>query len=186
MPSLTPAELHTRADALWRSTHPDDPVAERYAEATALLFNGRSGAQRRATNWVSTLHRYEDYWRVVGHTPREKTRAMASLPAEERNLGEWARYQRRFEDQLNAYQRARLDLSPAFEWDPLETLWRARFIECMTFVQANRRLPRLHADDRVEFALARWLGRQLLRLQDGRLDQKRTEKLHDLLRLSRH
>ncbi|WP_448711954.1 hypothetical protein [Microbacterium profundi] len=111
---------------------------------------------------------------------------MASLSAEERNLGEWARYQRRFEDQLNAYQRARLDVSPAFEWDPLEALWRARFIECLSFVQANRRLPRLHADERVEFVLARWLGRQMQRLQTGRLDQKRTDELQGLLRFSRH
>ncbi|MGP6178554.1 hypothetical protein ACTU6U_14780 [Microbacterium sp. A196] len=186
MHAPTSAELHAHADALWRPTHPDDLAAARYADAAALLLSGRPGAQRRATNWAATLHRYEDHWREVGHAPREKTRAMASLPTKERNLGEWARYQRRFEDQLNAYQSARLDLSPAFEWDPLETLWRARFIECVTFVQANRRLPRLHADDRVEFASARWLGRQLLRLQDGRLDQKRTEELHGLLRFSRH
>lgn len=186
MPSPTPTELHNHADAFWRSTHPDDAVAAQYAEAAALLFSGRSGAHRRASNWVCTLHRYEDHWRETGHAPREKTRAMASLPTEERNLGEWARYQRRFKDQLNAYQHARLDVSPAFEWDPLEALWRARFIDCVTFVRANRRLPRLHADERDEFVLARWLGRQMHRLQTGQLDQKRTDELQALLRLSRH
>lgn len=186
MPSPTPDELHAHADALWRSTHHSDPAAERYAYAAARLLTGRTSSQRRATNWISVLHSYEDHWRLVGQSPREKTRAMASLSAEERNLGEWARYQRRFEDQLNAYQRARLDVSPAFEWDPLEALWRARFIECLSFVQANRRLPRLHADERVEFVLARWLGRQMQRLQTGRLDQKRTDELQGLLRFSRH
>lgn len=113
MPASTSADLHAHADALWRSTHPGDLAAARYADAAALLLSARPGAHRRATKWLSALHRYEDHWRDVGHTPREKTRAMASLSAEERNLGEWARYQRRFEDQLNAYQRARLDVSPA-------------------------------------------------------------------------
>lgn len=185
MPSPTPAELHAQADALWRSIRPDDPAAVHYAEAALMLLSGRPGSQRRASKWISALHRYEEHWHEVGHAPREKTRVMASLPAVERNLGEWARYQRRFEDQLNAYQWARLEVSPAFEWDPLEILWRVRFIECVTFVQANRRLPRLHAGDRGEFVLARWLGRQMHRLQTGRLDQKRSEELHGLLRLSR-
>lgn len=104
---------------------------------------------------------------------------------EERHLGEWARYQRRFEGGLNAYQRARLDVSPAFEWDPLDRAWNERFEECERFVAAHRTLPRLHAADRAEFVLARWLGRQLLRLRNGRLERARTQKLLRLIREAR-
>lgn len=185
MPAPSHEELHAQALALWHSTQPNDPAAMIYADAVTILFIGGSVRQRRATKWIVTLHRYEDHWREIGHAPRENTRDRSTLPDEERNLGEWARYQRRFEDQLNGYQRARLDVSPAFEWDPLETQWRGRFVACVTFVQINGRLPRLHADDRDEFALARWLGRQLYRLQSGRLDQKRARELHHLIRISR-
>lgn len=185
MPSPTPEDLHTQANALWRSTNPVDPAADRFAQTVELVLAGQTGVPRRVVSWVRTLHRYEDHWDENGRSPRENTRARDTLPAEERRLGEWARYQRRFEDQLNGYQHARLDVSPAFEWDPLETLWQARFLACQTFVRINRRLPRLHADDHAEFVLARWLGRQLYRLQRGRLEQARADELHRLLRVSR-
>lgn len=107
----------------------------------------------------------------------------ATLTDEERNLGEWARYQRRFEDRLNAYQRARLDVSPAFDWDPLEHIWNERFAACVAFFEKTGTLPRLNAADTAEFTLARWLGRQLHRLKTGRLEQKRADALHRLLRL---
>ncbi|MFD7871517.1 hypothetical protein ACFV3I_13595 [Microbacterium sp. NPDC059771] len=185
MPSPTPEDLHAQADALWRSTNPADPSADSFAQAVELVLTGRTGAPRRVANWVQALHRYEGHWGENERSPRENTRARDTLPADERRLGEWARYQRRFADQLNGYQHARLDVSPAFEWDPLETLWQTRFMACATFVRINRRLPRLHADDRAEFLLARWLGRQLHRLQTGRLEQTRADDLHRLLRISR-
>jgi hypothetical protein len=179
----TPEDLHVRADALWRRAGAEDSAAERYARAAWLILHGRPVSHRRAANWVSTLHRYEDHWREAGRAPRENTRAKSTLPDDERNLGEWARYQRRFEDRLNAYQRARLDVSPAFDWDPLEHIWHQRFDACVVFLEQTGALPRLNAEDTAEFALARWLGRQLHRLQTGRLDKKRTDALHRLLRL---
>ncbi len=91
---------------------------------------------------------------MLGRAPRENTRARTTLGDEERRLGEWARYQRRFEDQLNAYQRARLDVSPAFDWDPLESVWRTNLAACVTFVKDMGDLPRLNGEDAREFALA--------------------------------
>lgn len=186
VPAPTPDDLHVLADALWRSLDPDDPRAIRYSAAASAILAGAPVGPKRAVKWITTLHRYESHWRVAGRTPRENTRARTTLTDEERRLGEWARYQRRFEDQLNAYQRARLDVSPAFEWDPLERVWRTRFIACVQFVEATGTLPRLRADDGAEFVLARWLGRQLHRLQTGALEQQRATDLHRLLRLRHH
>lgn len=177
--------MHAQADALWRSSGVDDPAAERYSAAAARFLASEASPHRRVTNWVAAIHRYENHWRAHGRAPRENTRDRATLPDEERNLGEWARYQRRFEEQLNAYQRARLDVSPAFEWDPLAHMWRTRFAACVRFVRETGALPRLNAADPVEFALARWLGRQLYRLQTGSLEEQRAKALHRLLRAQR-
>lgn len=185
MPAPTPEELHARAERLLRAAGTVDPISQRFAASVTLALDGDVVRQRRALNWITSLHEYEEHWRRVGRTPRENTRARATLSDDERNLGEWARYQRRFEEQLNTYQRCRLDVSPAFEWDPLETLWHAQFAAVVQFVDAHGQLPRLHAGDRVEFVLARWLGRQLRRLQMGLLDQNRADAIHRLLRSGR-
>lgn len=185
MRASTPAELHAEAERLRQAEMPGDPVADRFAAAVTLVLDGQDVAQRRTANWISSLHAYEDHWRDLGRAPRENTRARETLTDEERHLGEWARYQRRFEGGLNAYQRARLDVSPAFEWDPLDRVWNERFEACERFVTAHRKLPRLHAADRTEFLLARWLGRQLLRLRSGRLESDRSHQLHRLLREAR-
>ncbi len=155
MRASTPAELHAEAERLRQAEMPGDPVADRFAAAVTLVLDGQDVAQRRTANWISSLHAYEDHWRDLGRAPRENTRARETLTDEERHLGEWARYQRRFEGGLNAYQRARLDVSPAFEWDPLDRVWNERFEACERFVTAHRKLPRLHAADRTEGTAAR-------------------------------
>ncbi len=160
-------------------------MANRFAAVVTLVLDDQVVTQRRAANWISSLHAYEDHWRDLGRAPRENTRARTTLTDEERHLGEWARYQRRFEGGLNAYQRARLDVSPAFEWDPLERGWYQRFQECERFLAVHGALPRLHAANPSEFVLARWLGRQLSRLQGGRLESNRAEELHRLLNRAR-
>lgn len=183
-PVATPTadDLHASADALRQSTDPNDCGAKAYAAAASAMLNGQPVTFRRAANWLSALQRYEDHWRRHGHAPRENTRARHTLTAEERRLGEWGRYQRRFEEQLNAYQRARLDVSPAFEWDPLGRLWRKSFAACVRFLNERGTLPRLNSSDLIEFRLARWLGRQLRRLQSGALDQTHAQDLNRLLR----
>lgn len=185
MPAPTPEELHARAERRLRATGPVDPISERFAASVTAVLDGDAVRQRRALNWITSLHAYEEHWWRVGRMPRENTRARTTLPDDERHLGEWARYQRRFEGGLNAYQRARLDVSPAFEWDLLERAWNQRLDECATFLSTAGRLPRLRAAEPSEFVLARWLGRQLLRLQCGRLETKRAVELHRLLRKAR-
>ena len=185
MRASTPAELHAEAEQLRQANGPVDPAGDRFAAVVTLVLDDQVAHQRRAVNWITALHAYEDHWRHHGRAPRENTRARTTLSDEERHLGEWARYQRRFEGALNEYQRARLDVSPAFEWDPLDRVWNERFEACERFVTAQRKLPRLHAADRTEFVLARWLGRQLLRLRSGRLEKARSRQLHRLLRGAR-
>lgn len=178
----TSAELHAQADLLWRSIAPDDAEAARSAAAIESILLGRQPVHFRATNWGLKLHRYEGYWFLHGRTPRENTRNRDTLPATERNLGEWARYQRRFEDQLNEYQHARLEVSPAFRWDPWSSVWQTNLAACIVHRERAGSLPRLTSADSVEFALARWLGRQLYRLQRGHLVAERAELLQTLLR----
>ena len=180
--TVTNEELHTLADAAREAIDPHDMEGLRYSDATSRLLAGRGVIYPRATKWIMTLHAYEQFMNEHGKRPRENTRARHTLSAEERHLGEWARYQRRFEDRLNAYQIARLEVSTAFEWDPRSATWNARLAACNEHRQRTGQLPRLLNSDPTEFALARWLGRQLRNLQAGRLEDTRTQRLTALLR----
>jgi hypothetical protein len=130
------------------------------------------------------LHTYEVCWANTGRAPREHTRDLATLPAWERRLGEWARYQRRFERELTTFQRLRLDRSPAFEWDPNEAAWDSALNEAIKIVVNRGRLPFLNGRDRAEFAVARWLGRQMRLRKRGALSQRRETLLDALLSLA--
>jgi len=150
------------------------------AELHALGLTANS-APKRAANWITRLHAYEHFWARSGRTPRENTRDRSALPASERRLGEWARYQRRFEFDLSQYQRARLDVSPAFDWDPWAANWERQLSACRDHLTRSGRLP-LHDDGDVdEFRLARWLGRALKQMRSGRLPSDREDSLAALL-----
>lgn len=178
---LNHAQLHEHALTISTEISPDDESSRRYADAAAALIAGHTPAHRRPATWVSTLHGYEAFWEAHGRTPRENTRARHTLTADERHLGEWARYQRRFEDHLTVYQRARLEVSPAFAWDLRGESWERNLTACHAHRQRTGGLPRLNGNDRDEYALARWLGRQMRRLQLGQLDRPRLEQLQALL-----
>jgi hypothetical protein len=157
-----------------------------YAAADANVAHGaglRALVTKRATRWATTLYHYEEFWRETGHTPRENTRNVATLPDDERHQGEWARYQRRFAEKLCRYQTIRLDLSPTFKWDPHEHLRQTNFAACVRHVQALGRLPYLKGADKVEFALARWFGRQVRQLQTGTQPAGRAAQLVRLVAL---
>jgi len=181
----SPANLHAMAVALWERQHDRDPRSELYAAADATtptegVSDGGSGTQR-ATNWAAALARYEDFWRSTGNTARENTRDRTTLPATERRLGEWARYQRRFEETLCQFQRIRLDLSPAFAWDPWGARWEDNYRDCVGFVDRNGTLPLLTRHDTEQFGLARWLNRQLRLLKTGSLYEDRADLITRLL-----
>lgn len=182
----SPAALYEEAAALWKNlsdADSDRSVLYRDAEkriVTGGLLSDTAGAPR-ARNWVVTLHRYEDFWRAWSRTPRENTRERDRLPVAERRLGEWARYQRRFEDGLSLYQRIRCDVSPAFVWDLQEHAWHTNWDRCSRLLEDSGRLPYLNSTDRDEFSLARWLGRQLRQNQSGTLPEQRLKSLNELL-----
>ena len=190
-PPLTPAQqLHIAAVGLWREEHPDDSSSERDIEANRqVAFTHPPGARRRtgttsrrALAWAERLRTYEDFCREMVRTPRENTRNRGSLPAEERRLAEWARYQRRFESHLSDFQRVRLDLSPVFEWDPGRSAWARRFTECRIQINELHRLPYLNSTDMQEFGSARWLNRQLLRQLTGALSSHQSAALAELIK----
>lgn len=153
------------------------------AERSLLGLPPTSSAEpgTRHLSWVLRLHAYEQHTRRHGRTPRENTRNREALPAEERRMGEWARYQRRRGDQLCSFQRARLEVSPAFQWDPQEAAWDDQLMECIQHATRSGRLPILNSADPVEFASARWLGRQLRQLKTGTLLPNRAKRIKDLL-----
>jgi len=178
---VTPEHLHALARTIWLNTDPDDTRAARSAEAVDRHFTGQPATRARATRWITTLHNYEAFQAMAGRTPRENTRARHTLDADERHLGEWARYQRRFEEHLNAYQRARLEVSPAFEWDLRAANWNRNLTAAHAHRQRTGTLPRLNSADPREFALGRWLGRALRDLHDKKLPADRANQLHELL-----
>jgi hypothetical protein len=107
----TPKELHLAAVALWPASSDWDSrsIAIRDEDASRSESNcSATHVGRRPRIWVAALFAYEDFWRAHGRSPREKTRNASTLPAEERRMGEWARYQRRFDDHLCRYQLLRL------------------------------------------------------------------------------
>jgi hypothetical protein len=178
------ALLYAKAVELWGVDSDSDPRSARYAAADEYYAGSQAGVAptaRRAENWIAGIHRYEDFWRDTGRSPRENTRDRTSLPSAERRLGEWARYQRRFDARLCRYQEIRLDLSPAFAWDPHEHAWQESFDGCVRHFRAAGHLPYLNRADPVEFALARWLARQLRQLQTGILPANRAARLAVLL-----
>ncbi len=180
--NLNPAHLHNLAKARWLASEPNDPQAARYAAAMEAILINEGQIPARPRVWIEALLGYE-HWTAAEHRPpRENTRARETLSDHERHLGEWARYQRRFEERLNAYQRARLDLSPAFSWDIRASAWQQSFQACLAHRARTGELPRLNGADRQEFDLARWLGRQLRDLQLGRLEERRADRLRELLR----
>jgi len=140
---------------------------------------------RRTANWVTRLHAYERFWGESGRAPRENSRDKSTLPDVERRLGEWARYQRRFEPDLTAFQRARLDVSPAFEWDPWASNWERQLYRCRQQLAVLGSLPTLNGADPAEFRLARWLARALKQMQYGLLSEEREVSLTRLLKRSR-
>lgn len=187
--NAAPRALFVAAETRWRTLADDDPDrSSLYLSAEARIFTGqylpRTSGVRRAQNWVIVLHRYETFWRIHSRTPRENTRDRTSLPAEERRLGEWARYQRRFQGGLCLYQRIRVEVSPAFVWDMQEDAWHRNWNECVRLLERAGRLPYLNSADRDEFALARWLGRQMRHHQKGTLPEQRSSYLLELLQPS--
>ena len=181
----TPAQLYQRAMKLWPAGLEWDTRSLLLRSIEAELVAGVAGLQlkqgRRAANWISALHRHEQFWRGRERAPREKTRNPATLPDEERWLGEWGRYQRRNKKLMVPFQMIRLDVSPSFSWDPQESAWIANCDACMRHKRMNGSLPRLSSTDRDEFVLARWLGRQLGQLQSGTIPKGRVVLLRSLL-----
>ena len=153
--------------------------AERSLLGLPPAWSAEPGA--RQLSWVGKLHTYEEFTRQHGRAPRENTRNREALPAEERRMGEWARYQRRRGEHLCSFQKARLEMSPAFQWDPQEAAWDAQFNACVKHATRCGRLPILNSADPVEFASARWLGRQLRQLKLGTLRLGRAERIRELL-----
>ncbi|TFB67988.1 hypothetical protein [Cryobacterium sp. Hz9] len=178
--------LPTRAEDLWLKEPDPDPRSARYAAADknrAYRDAPQPANTRRPVNWISALYGYEEFWRENGRSPRENTRNLATLPAEERRKGGWAGYQRKFEERLCRYQIIRLDLSPAFDWDPQEQVWQRNFAAYLQHLQLTGNPPYLNGADPYEFALARWFNRQLRQLQIGAQPKGRADQLAILLAL---
>lgn len=173
--------LHALADSRRLMDNPHDVAAELCSRAEGAILAGWL-INEPIQEWVLTLHRYEAFWQEHGNAPRENTRALHTLESDERRLGDWARYQRRFRDTRNSYQLARLDVSPAFEWDPWEARWQRNYEAVRLHVERTRDLPRLRQSDPVELALARWFNRQLEGLHDGVLPEERRRQIEQLLR----
>lgn len=148
----TSRALQGAAIQAWRNLSDlDRDRSARYADTNDHASSGaaspRSGRAGRACNWVAALYRCEAFWRTHAHAPRENTRDHKALPAGERRMGEWARYQRRVEERLYLY--------------------------CTRHFEVTGMLTRLNSNSQTEFALARWLARQLRHYQRGTLPKPR-------------
>jgi hypothetical protein len=180
-------ELAAETKRLWIQIEDPDPRSQEYADA-----DGQSAIEleavtkpgvRRSANWIAAIRRYEAFGEQHDRSPRENTRRRETLPAFERRLAEWARYQRRFEGGLCRYQETRLDISPWFLWDPQDAQWQVQLDACMRWTVKHGQLPRLNAADRNEFLLARWINRQLRQMKTAGLIAGRLQRFERLLAL---
>ena len=185
-------ELHEKAVRLWRATKALDRQSERDEAAGRSVAYGVpvawDGAAKWALKWARSLATYEAFWSTSNpnRAPRENTRNRESLSQEERNHGEWARRRRRYRIRLSAFQIERLNVSPAFRWDPVQSTWAARLQECQIFFEKKGQQPRLNSADPHEYQMARWLNRQLHKLREGSLSPARAAGLDAFLRHDRH
>lgn len=185
-------KLHDKAVTLWRATKQLDRQSERDEAAGRSVAYGVpvawDGPVKLALKWARSLATYEEFWSTSNphRAPRENTRNRESLSQEERNHGEWARRQRRYRPRLSAFQIERLNVSPAFRWDPVQSTWAVRLQECQIFFEKKGRLPLLNSADPHEYHLARWLNRQFHQLRVGSLSPARAAALDAFLRHARH
>jgi hypothetical protein len=183
----SPRELHEKARRRWQETQRTDTESERDEAAGRAVVSELpivwEGPTSRAMNWAQALEAYEMFWRTSRprRAPRENSRNRSSLSRAEGKLGEWARYQRRFQDRLSEFQTIRLTVSPAFQGDPVEAAWMTHLEQCRLHYVTRRRLPLLNGDNAEEFALARWLNRQLRQMQMGTQPPTRAALLAELL-----
>jgi hypothetical protein len=82
---------------------------------------------------------------------------------------------------LCEYQRIRLDISPAFDWDIHEGDWQTNLDGYIGHFQSLGRRPYLNKFDPIEFERARWFGRQLLHLKNGTLSESRAIRISAIL-----
>lgn len=182
----TSRTLYLHASILWGAVADTDPRSARYAAAEdRITLNSDGSVPPRQRRWISQLHTYEAFWVEHGKSARENTRDRSSLPDEERRLGEWARYQRRNRAALCIYQTIRLDVSPAFEWDPQTAAWNSNIAACRRHLLTTGTLPILDASDPDQFTLARWLGRQLDLRRRHLLPPSRATQLDTLMDMSK-
>ncbi|WP_111720319.1 hypothetical protein [Homoserinimonas sp. OAct 916] len=172
---------------MWEKATADDLYATVYVDAGLLVsLNGERQPGRKfqlAAQWAAQLFLYELFWRTHGRRPRERTSSKKGVPTEERRLANWARYQKPLKEDLTEFRRIRLDISPAFAWEPSERNWADKLEACIRHVQNTRQLPRLNPDDPEEWALARWFKRELKKLKEGTLPRERVVPLAALIAL---
>ena len=165
----------------------DEVGADLFREAMSVACgNGEGKIAARPSRWVRVLLASEAHIRDTGQKPRENTRNMASLPASERRLAEWARRQREEWVRLTPYQRARLEVSPAFSLDRQQQRWDAQVRACFHFVVSHDgRLPALSRVNPVEYGLARWWRLQVTLMSTSRLPSSRAAAIEELLATAR-
>ena len=186
MPEPTPLELHHHALNLL-GAHADAALALDIL-AGGTVAGGKPSpdthGEKLAYRWARELLAFENFVTEHGRTPRESAYA-GTIPRFERRLAGWARYQRRFPGRLSRFQFLRLEVSPAFRWDPQEATWFDTLVECNQFLVGAGSLPRLHQANPTEKRLARWLNRQLRYQRSGTLPPTRAAAI-DLLLQSAH
>ena len=133
--------------------------ARRYAPTLGVLHfqaaTNPATASRRIRVWLERCVAVESFVLEANRYPTEA----AADPAE-RLLGTWLRYQRRARHTLSDYQRGRLELLPAWSWNPRSDTWHDQLHDYEDFVRQNGRAPRRGSADRRESTLAVWMMNQ--------------------------
>ena len=156
----------------------DDKSACGFERAERFLLGLRRRAPRRTPlNWVLRLHQLEAFHRSVGRPPSRR----ADTP-DERALAAWVRRQRD-RGNLTAFQRARLDVSPAFTRSTHDSAWIRRATQLRNIILTTGEPPRWLETDPEQYQLRQWWTRQLHALRDNSLAPRRAAIVAELAAL---
>lgn len=187
----TPELINLLADYAELEAHPPTWLNEDQRLSLSFYREESRRAQRRppATDrsriavWIRRVKALDRFVVREQRHPRENNRQpRESISAEERQLADWVRHQRRAATrELHCeYQRRRLEAVRGFLWDPRGDQWSHRFAEYTRFVERHNRAPSYRSADPSEKRIAGWAAKQRQAIKKGTLPADRVEKIDSL------
>ena len=131
----------------------------------------------RIGRWLSNLRALEHFLTENDRWPVRKRDGHSRPDAQETQLADWLREQRRYQDRLRSWQIEMLESLPGFDWRPRDDVWDRHFAAYVQFVGVEGRIPRAGSSNEAERRLVIWATRQRYLHRRGLLAKHRADEL---------